>query len=450
MRMVRNPSSAYNPLQHRLLATAGVTLSLLLFALFAACTPHSNPSVLPTLIPDPHGLMQQHRVRGELSTALFYVEQIARDTGWTPDLHRMAGDLWRDMGSIPRALPHYAAAAENSGDAVLLAQLAGHYITTDSATEALDILRRVLAINPEDRWANFQAAVLLAASNPNEAEIYLLKAIYDDTDNGEIARQLLPIIQQHRNDPLIGLRVGAVLAQARRWQAAEWAFEYVAAAYYPLPEATAYTGLMRDLQGKDGAPWLAQALALAPENVTVRLIDGIHRRFMGDYAGSEQSLLVALALDPQNPIVHVELGLTNQEEGKLHEASYWLQSAVQISGDDPALQALLADFYADSAGILSDTALLSLSGQLQSQPDNPELLSAYGWALHLTGDSFAGLEQIEKALALDPTNPRILFDKARVLIELQRIDPAIPLLEQVADSDSPYAAMAQAILAGLR
>jgi Flp pilus assembly protein TadD len=425
-------------------------LALLFLLMLGACLPPPSPPVLPTLIPDPQALIQQQRARGNLTTAAYYVHQLAQATGWTPAVHRLAGDLWRDMGDVARAVPHYAAAAENTTDAVLLSQLAGHYLMLDQPAAALDTLRHGLRLNPEDRWANLQISLILIAPDPTQAEPYLLKAMRADGDDGALARQLLPIVQQYRHDPLLGLRVGAVLAQNRRWQAAEWAFDTAAATQYPLPEAMAYTALMRAFQGKDGSAWMRQAVTLAPENATIRLIDGIHRRMLSDYAGSEQALLYALALEPENPIIHVELGLTNRAIGRLREASYWLQSAVQMSGNDPALQTLLLNFYADSAGVLPDTALLLLAGQLQTQPDNPELLSAYGWALHLTGDSFAGLEQIEKALALDPTNPRILFDKARVLLELQRLEPAQRLLEQVADSDSPYAEMASAILAGLR
>ncbi len=452
MPMVRNPCSDYKyslPLFFQKVHAAMSSWALLFLLLFSACVPAVNPPVLPTLIPDPYALMQQQRARGNLTTALYYIQQQARTGGWTPELHRLAGDVWRDMGNIARAVPHYAAAAENTQDVVLLSQLAGHYLSLDKPAAALDILRQLLRLNPEDHWANFHISVLLIVSNSAQAEQHLFIAVRDDGEDGTIARQLLPLLQQYRHEPVFGLRVGAVLAQARRWQAAEWVFDAVAARQYPLPEAIAYTALMRTLQSKDGTPWMQQALTLAPENAAIRLMNGIHRRMVGDYEGSEQSLLYALSLEPENPIIHVELGLTNQEMGKLREASYWLQSAVQISGNDPALQTLLLDFYADSAGILADTALLSLAGQLETQPDNPELLSAYGWALHLTGDSFAGLEQIEQALALDPTNPRILFDKARVLLELQRLEPARVLLDQIADSESPYAEMASAILMGL-
>ena len=74
------------------------------------------------------------------------------------------------------------------------------------------------------------------------------------------------------------------------------------------------------------------------------------------------------------------------------------------------------------------------------------MISANGWALHVKGDSVAGLAMVEQALDMDADNPRALFDKARILQETGRAEEARPILEQLAAGDSPFAAIAARLL----
>lgn len=407
------------------------------------------PSRLNSLLPDPPMLIQTAKFQGFYQEALYYVARLAADTGWTAALHRQAGDIWYEAGDTLRALPHYEAAAVNTEDDELLRRLGRLYLETGQPAKALTAVERLLLLKSADEWGQYQAGVLLAASDPRRARFYL-QPVATHPVYGMVAAGVLRVLQTTPADSRQSFRVAAALARLKQYQYAEWAFQYAADLNYPFPEALAYAGWMRDIQGKDGSAAIAQALQLNPNSPDVWMVQGMHLRLRQDFAGSELALMKALTLDPQNPAIHAELGATYRATGQLEDAAYWLQSAVEVSDNAPALRDLLLQFYADEAYFLPDEALAQLSQHSGEQPNSPEVLSAYGWALHLTGDSALGLAKIDEALALDPNNARTLYDKARVLLEMNRPEEARPLLERVATGESPYADSAKAMLTGLK
>ena len=53
---------------------------------------------------------------------------------------------------------------------------------------------------------------------------------------------------------------------------------------------------------------------------------------------------------------------------------------------------------------------------------------------------------VEQALIIDPDNARALFDKARILLETNRVEQALPILQQIADGNSVFSGPAQGLL----
>ncbi len=271
-----------------------------------------------------------------LMESVYHIERQAQRDGWTPALARQAGDLWRQSGDLVRAAAYW----ENAGDdPPVVRALAQAYVELDEWARAVDTLERLIRFTPDDAWANFQLGVILAAVAPDRALPYLNAALpaYGDS--------LTEVIEGvRRADPL---RVGRALAEARLWAYAELAFEQVGSA-----RAYAYGGYVRDQQGKDGGALMQMAVALAPDDPQVRLLEGLHYRVQGDYATSLQAIIGAAALDPENPTLYAELGTAYDLAGDALSARRWLEYAVTLSGNDPQFAAILAAFDADQQALL--------------------------------------------------------------------------------------------------
>ena len=397
----------------------------------------------------PSDRVVSNRVSGRLPQALYQLESLAVQSEWSPQMLRQAGDLWRDMGNPSEAVSYWERALQmQPGDVVLLRTLAQTYVELQRWADARERLAQLVEIVPEARWAHFELGLILAAFDPQTAVIHLQEAA-DDSFYGDDALALLDVLADDPGDSLVGMRAGTVLAGQERWAYAELAFTQVASLQQPFPEALASVGLARDRQGKDGSRWIEQALALDPENAEVRLLEGLHLRAVGEYNGSLDALIQAAALDPENPALTAELSTAYRLVNDLPQAEYWLRIAVALSDDNPRFQQLLTLFYAEEVATFPAAGLEHLQQSIVILPNDPDVRAGFGWALHTLGQTENGLAEIETALRIAPNNPRTLLYKARILLDSDRPGEAIPLLQQVIATESPYADEAQQILNNL-
>ena len=415
--------------------------------------PSPEPDLIPTLNPIATALVipseiDLHRTRGDLQVALYYLESLAMKEGWTASLHAQAGNLYSDMDDLNQALPHWEAALRMEVTPNLLRRVADLYIQRGDWGTAYERVERLLQIIPDDPWGLYYGGLLLAPSDPAVARVHLSRAATYSEIYIETAQNVISAIGSDFSDPLISSRVGAVLASEQEWSLAENAFQQAAAINYPFPEATAYVGLMLAQQRKIGENWIQQAVELAPENPDVRYVEGLYWRVVGEPLRSIEALLTSIILAPTVPEFYAELGNTYRIKGDLSEAEYWLQTALQISGNDPTLQEALNRLYTDESFALTPGEL-NVSRMARAQQDDPSVLSANGYVLHILGDSEAGLAMVERALEADPENVRAQFDKARILFETGQSDEARSLLIGLAEGDSPFAPTAERLLQGM-
>ncbi len=413
-----------------------------------------TPTLSPTLIPtNALGSLDYALAHNRPVQALYHIEAQAAQTGWTPVLFRLAGNLWRDMGDMTRAVRYWEAALPDIDDNIFLARaIAQAYLDMQRWTEARDALTRLLDLSPEDLWAHYQLGLLLAPFDPQAASQHLWYVV-DDPAYADVSRALLLLLAADPDDPLISLRVGIRLAELELWPYAELALTAIPPASLDgdslEAEALAYAGLARDKQGKDGSQLIQQALALEPENPQVIYLYGLHLRTQEEYQASLDMFVQAVALDPENPYYYADLATAHRLVGHLAQAEQLLKQAAAISGYAPEFLELLALFYADEAYNLSPETVNDLLQLAEAMSDNPDILAAFGWALHLVGETEAGLVQLDAALAINPDHPLALYNKARILVDEGDIDNALPYLRRVAASDSEYADDAQRILIGI-
>ncbi len=286
---------------------------------------------------------------GRTMQALYHVETLAAEFGWKSELAWSAGSIWESVGDLSRAAAYWeVAAAAQPNNIALTRQLAAAYLNTQQWPGAISSLRRLVALAPEDDWAQFYLALLELPQDAESAR-ERLQRLAEGSLYQETALMLLSVMERsQQGEAQMRLTLGAALAARDLWPFAERTFAAASLVDNPLPEALAYAGLARDRQGKDGSQQIAEAVALASDNSQVRYLQGLHLRAMGDNEGSRAAFESAVALDPLNPAYAAELGTAFQLLGNLAEAESWLQVAIRTSGDDPGFQQLLADFYAAS------------------------------------------------------------------------------------------------------
>ena len=384
-----------------------------------------------------------HRSRDELQVALYHIEAEGALDGWTAQNHIRAGNLWRDMGDLGRALLHWEAANAVEPNANLLRQIAEIYLERGEWGITWDRIQMLLDLAPNDAWSLYTAGLLIAPSDPISAYGYLGQVAAQDNSFSENAQIILDVIGESETNADIILRVGAELTAIEEYSLAENAYQYAADLYYPFPEATAYVGLMRILQGKNGEAWISEALAFDSTSATIQFIAGVYWRSAGEFLLSENALIEAVLLEPDNPTFYAELGNTYRAMGNPLDAEVWLQTAVIVSDNNPIMVDALNNFYADDTFLVTQP---SLENNTDNSEQDPSVLSANGWAVYVSGDVEGGLALIDRALAIQADNPRALFDKARIFLENDRVSSAIPLLQQLANGNSVFAGPAQGLL----
>jgi tetratricopeptide (TPR) repeat protein len=403
-------------------------------------------SSVPTPTTDP---ILSNRRDGREMQALYHIEVQAAQSGWTFELARTAGDIWRSLGDMSNAVAYWEIALTFApSDANLTRQVAQAYIDLQEWARAANTLERLVTIAPDEVWGHYQLG-LLRAPFDSETAISHLQIASLSPNFIVVSQALLTVLQENGSDPLLAMHVGMALGEQGLWAYAEIAFAHAADLFAPFPEALAYTGLARDWQGKDGSTWIEQAVELAPENSQVLFVQGIHLRLIGDLRGSLDALLLALSLDAGNPAICAELAETYRQMGDLASAGFWFQQAVQFSNNDPEVQRLLALFYAEEAVELAALGL-DVPGQINTlAPTDADAHAELAWSFYQAGDVTTATREINAALSIDPLNSRALYYQARMLLDTGNTQQAVSNLQLVAVSGSEFAAEAQRILESL-
>lgn len=417
--------------------------------LFVSCTPDSPQESAQVRAEYALAMARQSASIGQFSDAIGYVNAAGASAGWTAEADTLAVEYYQRTGQLDRAVPHLERLNPDQHSSESQRLLANLYLQRKQWTAAFDTLQRIVSRQPDDTWSQFHAGVILAASAPADAIPHLRAAILDPA-YGQTASAILPHLTAVTENDLPALDVGARLADAELWSLAEYAFQYAADTNPDSAAPFAYVALARAMQSNDALPWIDAAYRLAPESGTVHLLHAMILRLNDQPQQALAQLIFALEQLPDDPLVHAELGETHRALGNVDEAIYWFDSAVTISDNDPVFVAARDRFLSEEAPLLPEQAILNAMQNRPASSISADNLSAYGWAHHIHGDSELALTQIEEALKLEPGNPRALFDKARVLVDLNRADEAIPLLEQVRATDNPLAEVAGRLLETLQ
>lgn len=157
---------------------------------------------------------------------------------------------------------------------------------------------------------------------------------------------------------------------------------------------------------------------------------GVLERRKGNLAEAVELFSQAMAIRPEQPSWHLELGLALQELRRYDEALMSFDRALSI---DPLLLVaqlnrghILRTLGNPSAALESDRLAAAM---LAVQPENPESLHILGAIEFRRKRCREALSLFDRSLALDPGSPPCLSDRGLALQELRRYEEALESYE---------------------
>lgn len=165
----------------------------------------------------------------------------------------------------------------------------------------------------------------------------------------------------------------------------------------------------------------------------------------------EAALRRILAADPANPQGNMRLGFVLQESARCAEALTHFRAAIQagLPGADPHLG--LAACYVSAKRF--DAAERALRDANAAEPNNPVVLANLGIVRSDSGKPAAGIDPLQRAIALDPDFDQARFNLAIAFARAGRrseaADEAEELLRRL-PADAPQRAEVRRLLAAVR
>jgi tetratricopeptide (TPR) repeat protein len=401
---------------------------------------------------------------GDLSAAIDYLK-LAELSGDTAPFDRQRGlsaQGWRDLGDAywqsgdrPQALHAWQMELVRFGaSGELLDRLAqAHYAQGDYAA-ALANLQALALLEPADAELHYRLGLLLAAQAPPLALEHLDLAASLDAQYRDAASAMRRAVVSARmgDDPAYTLlSAGRALASLGEWDLAAEAFRQATLARPEYAQAWAYLGeaLQHVAAGSpaaaagDGLEALQKSVRLDSNSIAGHSFLGLYWTRRERYDLAKQYLQAAIRLDPQNPALQAQLASTLAAASDLAGAYMAYQKAVELAPRDPLYRRALIEFSLDYNYSVHEIALPLARQLLAVSPDDAANLALMGRVM-LEQDDLASAERfLLQALRLDPGYAQAHLWLGQVYI-LQNNHPAAYQEFRQAAQESNGAAGAQA------
>lgn len=383
----------------------------------------------------------------DLPAAQAYLENARAAGELSADGYLLLGDVYRLRGETGAALAAWQAARENNAPALEVHRRALEvYRATGDFPAAIETLRAIVQLAPNDAQAHYQLGLLLAAHEPESALTYLAQAVELDETLSQavilLQRSLRPTPETDDSAYAL-LNAGQALASLGEWELAAEAFARAVAANPAYAEAWAFLGEARNQLGQDGLPELDTALALDPESLAANMLYALEQRRRGNYSLALVYFHAAAALQPENPAIQVEIGATLNLLGDFHAALGYFQHAAELAPREPVYWHLLAQFAYQNNTLIAEVGLAAARQALLLNDDDPVALDLMGFGYYLLGDFPTAQRFLFRARELAPDDPRPWFHLGLVFLALGEnqqahahlsraisLDPASPTAEQ--------------------
>ncbi|MBI3242379.1 MAG: tetratricopeptide repeat protein [Chloroflexi bacterium] len=377
---------------------------------------------------------------GDYAAAQTALQKTASLKGWTPELHIALGDAYQGQGLSDQAVTEWETALpDHLTDTALLTKLARVYENKGRYPEAAAVLRTLVALEPDNAFAQYRFGVVLSVIDPPSAPAHLALAAGLDESVQPFAESLSQAVAAglDADDPayMAGV-IGYTLIGLQEYPLAKASLLNAVSDRPDFAEAHAYLGLAEDRLGGDGLDSYERALALDDTLPLAHYLLGLHHRRKGDNDAAIAELKRAFDLDPANAAAAAELGSAYAELNNLQEAESWYIQAVNVASEDANFWVLLSQFYLDHEIRIEDAALATAQKAYELAPNLAEANDALGYAYYLNGSFKFAEEFLLKAQSLDGRSARINFHLGLMYLDTNRPDEARQALNAAASLDA--------------
>jgi tetratricopeptide (TPR) repeat protein len=414
--------------------------------------------------------------------ALVDFEKASGNGGLSSEGYLLQGEAYWQSGQLAQAVQSWRVATQLGAPAletwnrILQAQLACH--DYGGAVDSLSIL---VNLKPKDGGLRYQLGALLAARQPDLAVAHLRQAAELDSTLATQAESLAGSIQSVLGvtDPAYRLVIaGRALASLGEWSlAAEafrqatiqrpdyaeaWAFWGEALQHPEGQNASSLTGQPGQSQsqecncceqnastGNDPLAVLHKALDIDPESLAANTFLALYWQRQNDYPLALAYLEKAVVLDPNNPALSAQMGEVKAISGDLPAALQAYRRASELAVGQIAYLKLLINFTLQYRYQVEETGLPTARRALQLNPDDPECFDLMGQVLFQLEDINSAEVFFRRAIDLDPNAAWALLHLGQLYLKRGSTAEAREILSRAltaAPPGTPIAETAQALL----
>jgi len=387
-------------------------------------------------------------VEGEsYSTAALHFSQAAAEQPWRKDLWEEAARHALAAGDPAAAVSHFQHAgklgalpvdtlidlsdafrkADDPGNAMVMLETAASQGGKDNARlydrlaqahleardypAAIEDLKTLVAIRPNDGPVHYQLGLLLAATLPRDAQAYLSRAAEIQPALAEPANTIRRSIDTAvlSDDPAYSyIYIGRTLASLEEWAMAGEAFRQATLIRPDYGEAWAFLGEARQhLAAEASEPQAAlldlqKGWTLDPRSVATNSFLALYWQRQGRYDMAMVYLQAAASIEPRNPVWQAEMGRSTAEDGDLLRAQSYYQKAIDLTPSDPTYWRLLAEFSLTYQSQVHEVALPAARQAVTLAPGDAASLDLLGLVFYHLEDYHSAERFLLRALKADP------------------------------------------------
>jgi tetratricopeptide (TPR) repeat protein len=351
---------------------------------------------------------------GDPQAAIAYLTRIPQPSAQDQFL---LGQAYQQGGDLAKAISAYQQSASVQAYTALW-QI--HQSQRDYPAVKADLQALLMSV-PDNANYHYRLGLLLAATQPQAALPYLDTAARLEPSFAPALTAIEDALRTsaYYDDPAYTfLAVGRTLASLNEWELAAEAFRQAIAQNETYGEAWAYLGeALQQLGqdgGQDGSLELSQALSLSPASIAVNMLTALYWQRQGDLDQALAYLDAAAKIEPENPVIQVEIGRTLAAKGDLPLAEAYYRHAIELAPNDPAYHRLLAEFFLQYDIQLHDMALPAARQALLLNPDDPDSLNVMAQVLLRLNDPLTAERFLLQAVTLAPENPSVRLQLGQV------------------------------------
>ncbi|MBW8010920.1 MAG: tetratricopeptide repeat protein [Chloroflexi bacterium] len=316
------------------------------------------------------------------------------------------GEAYQHTGDVSSAVQVWESSlAKNGQDGELFWLLAQAFRQMEDYPSAILYLEKLTQFEPTNASAHYELGLILAAVQPEAASAHLVQAAEQDEQFSEAVNILQSALRsaQFDNPPaFVFASSGQALGSIGEWNLAQAALLNAVQKDPYYFEAWAFLGETRQQLGEDGYRELEAALALNPDALSTNVLMSLYWQRQNEPEQALPFLEKAVLIDPNNPALQVDLGALQLILGDLSASLAHYQRATEMAPQDPRYWQLLAAFAIDNEVFIENVGLPAALTAVELNPQDASALVLLARAYFLLEDNLNAETNFRFALEADP------------------------------------------------